>query len=192
MHLLVRAFLFSLVFLPFSTAHASLIGWSFSNVVGGVAGTVSGILEVPDGNGVSATSVVLTSTTNSTFDSLIGFDFVTLPNFRNLFNVSSGEITAAQFGTDFRAGGNTHISLEFNSEKFLDRNSQNLALLTTAGNPFGVCVSNCLQTAVLVGDNTGQTQFAPSFFAVPEPVTGALLALGLLGTGIARRRKMVA
>ncbi len=170
-------------------AEAATFTWDFSNVIGGIEGTVSGILEVPEGDNVSATSVILTSTTNPVFDSLIGLDFTTLPNFSNLFNVEGKKITAAQFATDFFAN-TTNLNLELNSEKFGDINSQNQALLTIAGNPFDVCTEDCLQTAELFGDNTGETQFAPTFKAVPEPTTAAgLLILGALGAGLTRLKK---
>jgi hypothetical protein len=162
-------------------AEANTFGWSFSNVVGGISGTVSGILEVPVGNDVAATSVVLTSTSNPIFNSLIGFDFVTLDNFQNRFNVEAGQITASFFGTDYFSG-NTNLSLELNSDVFGDDDSPNLGLLTTAGNPLlGACPSGCLQTAQLSeNDNAGQTQFAPVFTAVPEPLSllGATVAIG--------------
>jgi len=60
--------------------------------------------------------------------------------------------------------------------------------LTTAGNPLlGVCTTDCLQTANLIGDNTGNTQFAPVFTPVPEPLTllGATTAIAL-GTSFKR------
>jgi hypothetical protein len=156
-------------------------------VVGGVSGTVSGILEVPEGDNVAATSVILTETTQPLFNSLIGVDFVSLPNFQNSFNVSVGQITASFFGTNFFSNS-TNLSLEFNSDVFGDDNSQNLGLLTTAGNPLlGVCTTDCLQTANLIGDNTGNTQFAPVFTPVPEPLTllGATTAIAL-GTSFKR------
>ncbi|MEB3282895.1 MAG: hypothetical protein VKK42_28640 [Lyngbya sp.] len=163
-------------------AEAATFKWSFSNVIGGIDGTVSGTLEVEEGDEVSATSVVLTSTTNPIFDSLVGFDFTTLPNFTNLFNVEGKEITAAAFATDFFAN-TTNLNLELNSEEFGDINSQNQGTLTIAGNPFDVCTQDCLQTAELFGDNTGETQFAPTFKAVPEasPATGLLVTFGLVG-----------
>ena len=169
-------------------AEANTFSWSFSNVVGGISGTVSGILEVPIGNDVAATSVVLTSTSNPIFNSLIGFDFVTLNNFQNRFNVEAGQITASFFGTDYFSG-NTNLSLEFNSDVFGDDDSPNLGLLTTAGNPLsGVCPSGCLQTAQLSdNDNTGQTQFAPAFTAVPEPLS-LLEATVAMGFGAAFKR----
>jgi hypothetical protein len=169
-------------------AQAATFEWGFSNVVGGVDGTVSGTLEVEEGDGVSATSVILTSTTNPIFDSLVGFDFTTLPNFSNLFNVEGKKITASLFATDFFSN-TTNLSLEFNSEEFGDIDSQNLALLTIAGNAFEVCTEDCLQTAELFGDNTGETQFAPTFKAVPEasPATGLLVIFGLIGVNQIRK-----
>jgi hypothetical protein len=163
-------------------AEAAIFQWEFSNVVGGIDGTVSGLLEVPEGDNVSATSVILTSTTNPLFESLIGFDFTTLPNFSNQFKVEGKKITASLFGTDFFSN-TTNLSLEFNSGEFGDLNSQNIALLTIAGNPFDVCTEDCLQTAEIFGDNTGETQFAPTFTAVPEasPATGLLVTFGLVG-----------
>ena len=167
-------------------AQAGLFNWSFSNVVGGTAGTVGGTLQVGEGAGVSASSVVLTSTTNPAFDSLIGLDFAGLPNFSNSFNVSSGNIVAAAFANDWFAGSIANISLELNSNVFGDTNSQNLGLLTMAGNPLdtGTCPAGCLQTATVLGDNTGQTQFAPVFTAqVPEPAPLALLLVELERNG---------
>ncbi len=52
-------------------AQAITFNWSFSNNVGGIDGTVSGTLEVSEGNGFAATSVILKSTTNSVFDLMI-------------------------------------------------------------------------------------------------------------------------
>jgi hypothetical protein len=170
-------------------AEAAIFQWDFSNVVGGLDGTVSGILEVPEGDNVSATSVILTSTTNPLFDSLVGFDFTTLPNFANQFNVEGKKITAARFATDFFAN-TTNLNLELNSEEFGDLNSQNQGTLTIAGNPFDVCTEDCLQTAEIFGDNTGETQFAPTFTAVPEPTTAAgLLIFGALGAVLTRQKK---
>jgi hypothetical protein len=178
-----------------TSVQALTFNWSFSNVIGGVNGTVSGRLEVPEGNGVAASSVVLTSTTNPLFNSLVGFDFTTVPNFQNQFNVTSGQITAAYFGTDFFSN-TTNLSLEFNTGIFGDTNSQNLGLFTTAGNPLpitsggnDICPVSCLQTASLFGDNTGATEFAPTFTPVPEssPAIGLLVTLGLVGINQLRR-----
>ena len=181
-----------------TSVQAITFNWSFSNVIGGEAGTVSGTLEVAEGFGVAATSVVLTSTTNPLFDSLVGFDFTTLANFSNQFNVEGGEITAAQFGTDFFANA-TNISLELNADVFADMDSPNLALLTIAGNPLpadpnggdDACPDNCLQTADLFDANGGQTQFAPTFTRVPEtsPTMGLLVVLGLMGVHQLRKTK---
>jgi hypothetical protein len=163
--------------------NATLYQWSFSNVVGGLSGTVGGTLEVGEGTEVAASSVILTSSTNPAFTSLIGLDFAGLPNFSNKFNVVGGSILAAAFANDWFAGSVANISLELNSNVFGDNNSQNLGLLTTAGNPLtgGVCTAGCLQTANVSADNTGQTQFAPVFTAqVPEPGPLALLSAGLI------------
>ena len=170
------------------SAQAVSFNWSFSNVIGGIGGTVSGTLEVPEGNDVAASSVILTETTNPVFDSLVGLDFTTLSIFSNRFNVSDGKITAAFFGTDFFSN-DTNLSLELNSEQFGDDNSENLGLLTIAGNPLpvneggdGICPAQCLQTAPLLGSNSGEEQFAPNFTPIPEssPVVGLLTALGLV------------
>ncbi len=174
-----------------SIAQAATFNWSFSNVVGGVSGTVTGTLEVPEGNGVAATSVILTSTTNPIFDSILGVDFAALPNFDNQFNVVDGMITAASFSNDWTAGTN-NIALELNSELFGDTDSQNLGLLTIAGDPLaGACTADCLQTAALFGDNTGQTEFAPNFTntSVPEPsaILG-LLAVSSIGALVSRKK----
>ncbi|MEB3174221.1 MAG: hypothetical protein VKN60_03390, partial [Cyanobacteriota bacterium] len=50
-----------------STVQAAVFKWSFTNVIGGVPGTVSGVLTVPNGTDVAATSVILTQTTNPVF-----------------------------------------------------------------------------------------------------------------------------
>ncbi len=69
-------------------------------------------------------------------------------------------------------------------------------MLTIAGNPLpisdggdGICPENCLQTAPLFGDNTGETEFAPTFTAVPEtsPTTGLLVIFGLIGASQLRK-----
>lgn len=172
-----------------STAQAAIFKWSFSNVIGGVPGTVSGVLTVPNGNDVAATSVILTQTTNPVFAGLVGTDFAALPNFQNQFNVSGGAITASLFGSDFFTNS-ANLSLEFNAQVFGDDDSENLGLLASGGNPLmGFCPVNCLQTAELFGSNIGQTQFAPTFVAVPEPMTllGAGVALAF-GAGIKRRQ----
>ncbi|ELR98228.1 PEP-CTERM sorting domain-containing protein [Gloeocapsa sp. PCC 73106] len=166
--------------LSINTAEAATFRWSFSNVIGGINGTVSGTLEVPEGDSVAASSVILTSTSNPVFDSLVGFDFTTLSNFANSFNVSGNSITAAQFATDFFAN-TTNLNLELNSQEFGDDDSQNNGLITTAGNPLqGVCPGECIQTSQLLESNLGQTQFAPTFEPIPEPITilGSLTALG--------------
>ena len=179
-------------------AQAITFNWSFSNIVGGETGTVSGTLEVAEGDGVAATSVILTSTTNPLFDSLVGFDFTTVPNFSNQFNVAGGQITAAQFATDYFSN-TTNLSLELNADMFGDMDSPNLGLLTIAGNPLpvgiggdGICPSECLQTADLFDANGGQTEFAPTFTPVPEtsPTMGLLGVLGLMGVNQIRKRKL--
>ncbi|NEQ86815.1 MAG: hypothetical protein F6K26_44220 [Moorea sp. SIO2I5] len=169
-------------------AQAATFTWSFSNVIGGIDGSVSGILELPEGENVAATSVVFKTTTNPVFDSLVGLDFTTLPNFANEFKVNGGEITAAQFATDFFSN-TTNLNLELNTEEFGDPDSQNQALLTLAGNPFDVCPDDCLETAPIFGDNTGETEFAPTFTAVPEasPVAGLLVTFGLIGVNQLRK-----
>jgi hypothetical protein len=170
------------------SAQAGIFQWSFSNVVGGVSGTVTGTLEVPEGNDVAATSVILTQTTNPVFAGIVGTDFALLPNFQNRFNVSGGTITASLFGSNFFVNP-TNLSLEFNADVFGDNDSENLGLLASGGNPLlGFCPDNCLQTAELNGSNDGQTQFAPTFTAVPEPMTllGATAAIAL-GTTFKRR-----
>ncbi len=105
------------------------------------------------------------------------------------------KITASFFATDFRSNS-SNLSLEFNADIFGDTDSQNNGLLTTAGNALpvefggdGVCPEMCLQVASLAGDNSGETQFAPTFSAsntkkVPEPshIVGMLAAVGLLAT----------
>ena len=180
------------------SAQAISFNWSFSNVIGGISGTVSGTLDVAEGNDVAASSVILTETSNPIFDSLVGLDFTTLPTFSNRFNVSDGKITAAFFGTDFFSN-DTNLSLELNSDVFGDLDSQNLGLLTIAGNPLpiadggdGICPTQCLQTAPLFGSNSGEEQFAPNFTPIPEssPVVGLLTALGLV-TGSQLRKRMI-
>lgn len=175
-----------------TSADAALFKWSFSNIVGGVDGTVSGLLEVSEGFDVAATSVILTETTNPIFDSLVGLDFLSISVFSNSFNVVGGNIEAAFFGTGFFAG-TTNITMELNSDVFGDTDSQNIGLLTVAGNPLpiadggdGICPVECLQTAPLFGDNVGQTQFAPTFMRVPEPISLALFGVGL--AALAQRR----
>jgi len=172
-----------------STVQAAVFKWSFTNVIGGVPGTVSGVLTVPNGTDVAATSVILTQTTNPVFAGLVGTDFAALPNFQNRFNVAGGAITASLFGSDFFSNSD-NLSLEFNADVFGDDDSENLGLLAAGGNPLqGFCPANCLQTAELNGSNAGQTQSAPTFVAVPEPMTllgaGAALAFG---AGFKRRQ----
>jgi hypothetical protein len=174
-----------LCFSAWAPAQAGVFTWSFSNDVGGIDGTVSGTLEVADGLNVAATSVLLTETSNPIFDAVIGLDFTGLPVFSNQFNVVNGVIEAANFSNDWFQS-NTNISLELESGVFGDADSQNLGLLTIAGNPLpggsggdDACPTSCLQTAPLFGDNSGQTQFAPVFEPVPAPATGLLMLAGL-------------
>jgi hypothetical protein len=184
------AFSASLFLMNLTPVQAITFQWSFSNNGGGIDGEVAGILDVPEGNNVSATSVILTSTTNPIFENLIGFDFVTLPNFANQFNISGRTITAAQFSTDFNLN-DINLNLELNSDVFGDDLSQNQGLFTIAGNPLepGLCPENCLQTFPLFEANVGQTEFAPTFAPVPEssPVLGLLAIFGLMGINQLRK-----
>ena len=83
------------------------------------------------------------------------------------------------------------------SDQFGDDNSENLGLLTIAGNPLpvsmggdGICPAQCLQTAPLSGSNIGEKQFAPNFTPIPEssPIAGLLTALGLVAGSQLRQR----
>ena len=168
---------------------AAGFNWSFSNNVGGIDGTVLGTLtlEAPEGENISATSVILTSTTNPLFDSLIGVNFVDLPNFSNGFDVNEGRITAAYFGTDFFSN-NINLQLQLNRSLGAVV-AENLGVITVAGDPFNVCPENCLQTAPIFEDNEGQTQFAPTFTPIPEPSTIlSLLTIGGIALGASKKK----
>jgi hypothetical protein len=81
-------------------ADATTYQFSFSNVEGGTAGTVMGLIELPDGDGTfAATALSVTSAPPALGYTLPLNVIAAMPtNYANSFTVSGGLITASSFG----------------------------------------------------------------------------------------------
>lgn len=154
-------------------ASAAIFNFSFSNVTGAIGGTVSGTIELPDGDGTfAATSVIVTSAPAG-----LGYD-PTTTNFigtpENVFSVVGGNIVVANTSFLGLFDGRTALALSatsFADQTFLDAFS---------AADFGV-------SGVL--DTTSSTlSFSPAA-TTPEPGTLlGLLAVGSIGA-LTRKRK---
>jgi hypothetical protein len=149
-------------------ADATIYQFSFSNVEGGTAGTVMGLIDLPDGDGTfAATALSVTSAPPALGYTLPLNVFAAMPtNYANSFTVSGGLITASSFG---RQNATDYFTLEF------------LAF----GSLLNVAGSTIPEGGVM--DTTSSTLM---FAAVPEPSALVLGVTGLacVGCGAARRR----
>lgn len=83
-----------------SVANAATFNFSFSNETGSVPGTVEGMIELPDGDGVlAATSVIVTSAPSEVLPPS-GINFVPNAQF-NSFEVVNGEIVNSSVNFSF-------------------------------------------------------------------------------------------
>lgn len=80
-------------------AEAALFNFSFSNEDGALAGTVTGTITLPDGDGIfAASSVIVDSAPAALGGYYIGFDFTSFNAPENLFTVTGGVIDVANSG----------------------------------------------------------------------------------------------
>ena len=166
------------IFLGASAANAGLFSFNFSNVTGAVPGDVSGVITLPDGDGVfSASSVVVQSS-----PAALGW---TLPE----------EFVSATytFGiNEFTVVGNQIVDVEFIAATFGSFDAVGLSIeadaffvgtrLTPANKPPGSGLGGG------VVDGSGFTSTLV-FGSIPLPSTIVLFGLGLAGLGLSRRRK---
>lgn len=157
-------------------AHATDINFSFDNVTGNVSGTVSGrIFGLSDNATSSATEILITSvpagiagglpaTSFSAFDYAASLgQFITY----NSFTLSGGVVTDAVFQI---YGGHFDLNLQ-----------------PGGGDPFYNELVSFDESSIV--QNTDG--FAGvTFSSVPEPVSMALLGVGVLGLAAARRRSI--
>jgi hypothetical protein len=161
-------------------ANALVVFFSFDNVNGNVAGTVSGrILGLVDNaNNQAATSVLIDSVPSGlggTFD--VGNDAIHWnTQYFNSFSLSGGQVTSAHFGAQENPNPNFGTSDNF----FLD-----VGLVTNTG-----VLDNILSIdngITYIGN--GQHFSGVKYSVVPAPATITLLGLGLAVIGFNRRKK---
>ena len=151
-------------------AGAATFGFSFVNTLGATAGTVSGTLVLPDGDGtgLAATAVTITSA-----PAALGYTppvdvFATFPTIVfNSFDVAGGAITFADFAA---SAGFEDFSISF-----------------TVGAGLSVVGDPDLSNGVL-GTIGAQDFVAQQGTAVPLPAGGVRLLTGLAALGLVRRR----
>ena len=156
------------------SAQATLITFSFSNVNGNVAGTVTGILSGLADQGTSAaTGVSITSAPSgvgfSAFPvNILGLGWTVITN---TVTITSGVVTSLEI---LIAGGTgstaPHLLLNVGGS---------INSLNNINGQFGVLNLNGLNGVTFVVTPSG----------VPEPATLALIGLGLSGIALTRRRK---
>ncbi len=149
---------FASVIASASAANAATFSFSFSNQTGSVPGTVEGIIELPEGDGIfAATSVVVTSAPTQVLPSN-GTDFV--PNAElNSFEVLNGTIIVDS-------------SLNFLSQT-------NDFTLDFFGDDFAILTNEI--TSDNVQSNITSVSFNP-VVSTPEPTSiMTLLGVGVLG-----------
>lgn len=151
-----------------------MFSFSFTNEDGAVNGTVSGIITLPDGDGVHAATALIVNSAPAALGYMLPFDVFTLGPSTNIFTVSGGNIDV--LGSNFTATtlGGTFFSLN-----------------GSFGSLMNVLGSNTVDSGVQDGD-ASTTAYSP-IASVPVPSTFALL----LGTGLwmglavtARRRRI--
>lgn len=156
-----------------TAARSAMFDFSFDNEDGAVAGTVSGTIILPDGDGtgLAATSVIV-DFAPAALEFAVGFDFTSFVTTENDFTVVGGviDVGASHFVGLFN--GSTALAFFFpDGSTFLDSlDAQDLGA-----------------TGVLDSDSSTLTMSSSG--TVPEPSSIALLALGAVGfAGIAHRR----
>ena len=162
-----------------SSATAATYTFSFDNVGGTVAGTVSGTIELADGDGTFAATSVIVDTAPAALGYTLSLDFLDPANgyttdFGNSFTVVGGQITDATFG-------------RVNSTEGLFLSNDQLPDFQTWLNTVGSA-----NQGIGVADFASTTLTFGTLAAVPLPASLPLLLAGLGGFGLMSRRKHAA
>ena len=152
-----------------TSAEAATYGFSFLNEDGAIAGTVTGLIEIADGDGLglAATSVQVTSAPFGLGYFFFPEEFISASYtlFQNSFDVVGGAIVDGVF-----AATNTTEGLVLND---------GITFLNQVG------TANPLSGVADI--DSSSLAFTPA--AVPLPAGAVLLLTSIAGLGLARRRK---
>mgnify|MGYP006294389453 CR=1 FL=1 len=181
---MISRVLFTLMVAAFRAAgaHAATIPFSFSNVNGSVDGEASGVVALPEGDGVFAADSIVVDSAPAALGYTTPFDALDLFSamFENSVTVSGGQIVADMFGA--RRSPSSGGALALDDPGFGALLNRDFSGDAADG------VLDAANATVTFG--SGQTAPGAAPMApVPLPAPAALLAAGLAGLRAASRRK---